>query len=480
MTQHPPAWHPDPNGAPGLRWWDGTRWTEHFQPHQASPQPAPTVPVVPPPPTAVPASPTQRGPAAAPTKVPLFGARNVARQQSDELEFLRSELSRLGALDAVELERQRVAKAQELDQLRVEADQVRAEVAVLRQQVVETHEEQILQEAGVYAFHHPLDDSVAYKSTIEGLRVEIKAANRKDGGAIEAAQSWTVNGSAVEGRKMINDFSKLMLRAYNAEADNLVRGLKPYRLDSAKDRLEKVAFTIEKLGRTMSIRVTPAYHRLRIKELELTADYTEQLAREKEREREERERLREERKAQQEMERERQRLEKEQSHYANALAALEAKGDADGAQRMREQIAEIEKAIADVDYRAANARAGYVYVISNIGAFGDRMIKVGMTRRLEPMDRVRELGDASVPFAFDVHALFFAEDAVGIEQQMHQRLADKRVNRVNLRREFFYATPAEARNHLAELAGELLTFEESPEAIEFYQSMNIEPASNGV
>lgn len=275
---------------------------------------------------------------------------------------------------------------------------------------------------------------------------------------------------------MINDFSKLMLRAYNAEADNLVRGLKPYRLDSAKDRLEKVAFTIEKLGRTMSIRVTPAYHRLRIKELELTADYTEQLAREKDREREERERLREERKAQQEMERERQRLEKEQSHYANALAALEAKGDAEGAQRMREQIAEIEKAIADVDYRAANARAGYVYVISNIGAFGDRMIKVGMTRRLEPMDRVRELGDASVPFAFDVHALFFAEDAVGIEQQMHQRLADKRVNRVNLRREFFYATPAEARNHLADLAGELLTFEESPEAIEFHQSKNIEPA----
>lgn len=476
MTQHPPAWHPDPNGDPGLRWWDGTRWTEHFRPHQAPEQTPRPAPVIPPPPAAVPAPPTQRGPAAAPTKVPLFGARNVARQQSDELDFLRSELARLGALDVVELERQRVAKAQELEQLRIEANQVRTEVAVLRQQVVETHEEQLLQEAGVYSFHHPLDDSVAYKSAIEDLRVEIKAANRKDGGAIEAAQSWTVNGSVVEGRKMINDFSKLMLRAYNAEADNLVRGLKPYRVDSAKDRLEKVAFTIEKLGRTMSIRVTPAYHRLRIKELELTADYIEQLAREKEREREERERLREERKAQQEMERERQRLEKEQSHYANALAALEAKRDVEGAQRMRDQIAEIEKAIADVDYRAANARAGYVYVISNIGAFGDRMIKVGMTRRLEPMDRVRELGDASVPFAFDVHALFFAEDAVGIEHQMHQRLADKRVNRVNLRREFFYATPAEARNHLADLGGELLTFEESPEAIEFHQSKNIEPA----
>jgi hypothetical protein len=100
------------------------------------------------------------------------------------------------------------------------------------------------------------------------------------------------------------------------------------------------------------------------------------------------------------------------------------------------------------------------------------MIKVGMTRRLEPMDRIKELGDASVPFGFDVHALFFAEDAVGIEAQMHQRLADRRVNRVNLRREFFYATPAEARDLLAELAGELLTFNEEPEAVEFHQSHN--------
>jgi hypothetical protein len=132
----------------------------------------------------------------------------------------------------------------------------------------------------------------------------------------------------------------------------------------------------------------------------------------------------------------------------------------------------VEKAIADVDYRVANARARYVYVISNVGAFGERMIKVGMTRRLEPRDRIRELSDASVPFNFDTHALFFANDAVGIEAEMHRRLADRRVNRVNLRREFFYATPGEARDLLAELAGELLEFEEFPEAVEFNQSRN--------
>jgi hypothetical protein len=100
-----------------------------------------------------------------------------------------------------------------------------------------------------------------------------------DGGAIEATTSWTVNGSQAEGRRMVRDFSALMLRAYNAEADNQVRGMKPYKLESAKDRLEKVALTIAKLGESMQTRVSPGYHRLRIHELELTADFREMVAR---------------------------------------------------------------------------------------------------------------------------------------------------------------------------------------------------------
>ena len=131
------------------------------------------------------------------------------------------------------------------------------------------------------------------------------------------------------------------------------------------------------------------------------------------------------------------------------------------------------KEIEKVDFRAANIRAGYVYVISNIGAFGDRMVKIGMTRRLEPMDRVRELGDASVPFGFDVHALFFSEDAVTVEADLHRRFADKRVNRVNTRREFFYASPAEVRDVLSEVAGNLLEFTEEPEAEQYRLSLQM-------
>ena len=132
---------------------------------------------------------------------------------------------------------------------------------------------------------------------------------------------------------------------------------------------------------------------------------------------------------------------------------------------------DVDKKFEDLDYRAANVRAGYVYVISNLGSFGEDMIKVGMTRRLNPKDRIRELSDASVPFNFDTHALFFSKDAVGIETAMHERLADRRVNVVNKRREFFRATVLETKVHLSALAGELLEFEDVPEALEYRQGL---------
>lgn len=466
MTNPAANWYPDPQDPNQLRYWDGSQWTEHRAPRQPPGQ-------VDPPrlqETALGAA----EPATPKVKVPLFGARGVARQQADELEHLRAEMQRLGVLDAVQV-------CQEADELRSQIETMRrdygeqkalldSELADLRQRVAVTQEEEILQEVGIYTYRHPLADSVAYRDQLKVLQDQIKAMARKDGGAIQATTNWQVNGSAAQGRKMVNDFSKLMLRAYNAEADNLSRGMKPYKLATAIDRLDKVAVTIERLGKTMSIRVSPEYHRLRVEELELAADYQEMLAREKDAEREKREQLREERKLQQEIQRERERLQKEQQHYTNALAALEAKGDLEGAARMREQLGDIAQAIEDFDYRAANVRAGYVYVISNVGSFGEQMVKVGMTRRLEPMDRIKELSDASVPFNFDVHALFFSNDAVDIEHQMHAKLADRRVNRVNQRREFFYATPSEARDLLRELTGELLQFDELPEAVEYHQS----------
>ena len=113
---------------------------------------------------------------------------------------------------------------------------------------------------------------------------------------------------------------------------------------------------------------------------------------------------------------------------------------------------------------------GYVYVISNVGAFGPNVVKIGMTRRLEPLDRVHELGDASVPFRYDVHVLHFSDDAITLENELHKAFADRRVNFVNERREFFFATPAEVREILMQKAGGILEFNQNPAAEEYFQS----------
>ncbi|WP_241999451.1 MULTISPECIES: DUF4041 domain-containing protein [Kribbella] len=343
--------------------------------------------------------------------------------------------------------------------------------------MIELNDQRVLQDVGIYRYHHPLEDAAAYKDRlreIEGQVDELVKAGR----AVLAADMFTFDGSLAKGRKMVADLGKLMLRAYNAEADNCVRSLRAGNVSTAKKRLESAVKAIEKLGAMMQMRVNPDYHALRIAELELTADYQMKVQEERERARDERELLREQRRAEQELASERERLEKEKSHYVSVLESLRAAGDQTAADELATRLADIEQAITDNDYRIANIRAGYVYVISNMGAFGPNVVKIGMTRRLEPRDRVRELGDASVPFQYDVHALFFSEDAIALENELHKAFADRRVNHVNQRREFFFATPVEVRDLLAEKVGGLLEFTEEPEALEYFQSRNLWPAED--
>jgi hypothetical protein len=335
--------------------------------------------------------------------------------------------------------------------------------------IIELDDQRVLQDVGIYRYHHPLEAAAAYKERLGDINARVDDVI-KAGRAVLAADLFTFDGSLAKGRRMVTDLSKLMLRAYNAEADNCVRSLRSGNISTAKKRLDNAMRAIEKLGVIMEMRVNPEYHQLRVEELELTADYQMKVQEERERAREERELLREQRRAEQELAAERERLDKERAHYASALAQLRAKGDDAAANELAVRLAEIETAIEANDYRTANIRAGYIYVISNVGALGPNMVKIGMTRRLEPLDRVRELGDASVPFRYDTHALFFSDDAVTLENELHKTFANRRVNFVNERREFFFATPAEVRDVLLEKVGGLLEFSETAEAPEYYQS----------
>ena len=364
--------------------------------------------------------------------------------------------------------------AEEVRRLQAEVESLREHAAQGGDDLVDLDDERILQEVGIYNYHHPLENAEQYRSRLAAINQRIKDMV-KAGNAILAADMFTYNNSLAKGRKMTADLSRLMLRAYNAEADNCVRALRAGNVITAKKRLDRAVQAIAKLGAMMEMRVNPRYHELRFEELELTADYLMKKQEEKEAARAERERLREERRAEQELAAERERLDKERSHYLATLEALRANADEEAIAEMERRLQDVDTAISQNDYRVANIRAGYVYVISNPGSFGERMVKIGMTRRLEPMDRVRELGDASVPFPFDVHALFFADDAVAVEQELHDAFAEARVNRVNTRREFFFATPIEVREVLAEKLGALLEFAEQPEATQYLQSRKYWP-----
>ena len=330
----------------------------------------------------------------------------------------------------------------------------------------------IMVDAGLMGYAHPAQSSVALGERLDNVRSQIKSMIRNKS-AINADSGFTFNGSAAKGRKFVSDMSKMMLRAYNAEAENCILTVKAGNGDAARKRLERARDQVERLGTLINLRIDRRYHSLRLEELDLALRHQNAKKAEKEAEREERARLREERKAQQELAQRRAKLDKEREHYQNVLDSLLAKGRSDEADQIRTRLDGIDEEIKKVDFRTANIRAGYVYVISNIGAFGDRMVKIGMTRRLDPMDRVRELGDASVPFGFDVHALFFSDDAVTLEADLHRRFASRRVNRINTRREFFYATPAEVRDALSQIAGNLLEFTDEPEAEQYRLSLQM-------
>lgn len=416
------------------------------------------------------AAPSATPPTAALRRRGLFGPRK--KDLESELANMQAVLQSTGAMDAYAVQQLTAQRRGELQAVERDLEHARGELMAIRNQLVEADDLLTLQEAGVYDFAHPLDDAAAYKDRLATLKDRYKKMVRNNQ-AITATTSWQVNGSAAKGAKMVKETSKLMLRAYNAEADNCVRSVRPHNLNASLDRLSKARDTIARLGSMMLIQVASDYHRARLDEIRLTADYRAKVEAEKEALAEERARLREEQRAAQELAKARERLERERQQLLNALTVAQTGGAASNATlaELQERLSLVSEEITSVEAREANLRAGFVYVISNVGAFGPNMVKIGMTRRQDPMDRVRELGDASVPFKFDVHTFVFSDDAVGLETRLHQAFSDRRVNQVNLRREFFYVNPAEVRAKLLQLAGEhLLDYKETPIAEEWHRS----------
>lgn len=340
-------------------------------------------------------------------------------------------------------------------------------------------EEILVQEFGLYKPMYDFANAEDYKNQLTFIRNQQKTMI-KNKTAATGNTNWTVNGSASQGKKMVSDMQKLLLRAFNGECDELISKVKYNNFDSYKKRICSSRDAISKLGIMMGISITEQYLKLKLDELHLAFEYQQKKQEEKEALKEARAEMREAARLQKEIEAQRKKIEKEQTHYKNALLQVlkqiresPSQDLLDKKQELEKQLGEIDVAIKDLDYREANQRAGYVYIISNIGAFGENIYKIGMTRRLNPQDRVDELGDASVPFNFDVHAMIFSDDAPALENALHKAFEDKKLNMVNQRREFFNVTLDEIKNVVRKNYDKTVEFIDIPDAQQYRESLKM-------
>lgn len=283
-----------------------------------------------------------------------------------------------------------------------------------------------------------------------------------------------------------NNQIKQILRCFNAETQNLIEGVTYKNVDAVRAKISKSFEIINKLFSKSLIQISQEFLELKFKELSLVYAYMVKEQEEKETRAAIREQMVEEEKVRREIEREKMKIEKDETQCRNEISKLmmymqKAKDDVENQiytkkiKELEEKLKALEENKKNVLDREQNARAGFVYVISNIGSFGEKVYKIGMTRRLEPMDRIAELSSASVPFPFDVHAMIFSEDAPKLEADLHQFFSKERVNKVNTRKEFF-------RVNLADIQKEVYThnptakFVSDADAMEYRETLRIEAA----
>ena len=281
---------------------------------------------------------------------------------------------------------------------------------------------------------------------------------------------------------MIAENIQQALRNFNIECDLCISKVKFSNYDNSKERIFRAFELQNKLNATNDIHIVDEYYKLKIKELDLAYEYQKKKQEEKEELRRKREELREAEKVAREIEEKRKELEKEQEHYQNYLKKINEQIEVEQSEERKQyliskkeeldnNVHDVHLALEDLDYREANQRAGYVYIISNIGAFGENIFKIGMTRRLEPEERIAELSGASVPFKFDIHAMIFSDDAPKLEAALHNHFANKKVNLVNGRKEFFNVTLEEIKKVVRDNHDKTVDFVNVPDAEQYRESL---------
>lgn len=421
-----------------------------------------------------------------------MGLKDVfnASKIKEENERLKKLIEELNADQLVSVQEKISEGENELVKLEKEKNKIDGKITKLnnsidkkKKQLIVLDEDILFESFALYKPKYDFLNSDDYKDKLYNIRQSQKDLI-KNKTAVTGNLSWSVNGKASEGRKMVNDMIKLVLRAFNNECDASIIKVKFNNIESCEKRIEKSYEALNKLGKIMQVNISNRYKKLKYEELYLAHEYQVKKQDEKEEQKRLREQLREEAKLAKEIELARKSIYKEQTHYNNALSKLELQLSNTSTEEekielqkkieeIKDKLNEIEKNLKDIDYREANKRAGYVYIISNIGSFGKNIYKIGMTRRLEPLERVHELSDASVPFNFDVHAMIFCNDAPSLENELHKAFEDKKVNMINTRREFFNVTLEEIESVVKSSHDKTVEFTKLASAEQYRQTLKM-------
>lgn len=419
----------------------------------------------------------------------------LRRKELAEIESLRTELSAKDAHIAnlsryegiVSIDATIKAKQDECTQCNQSLELCRKELCDLkaiiddkRKLIIQLDNDILLQEYGIYTPIYDFANSEQYAERLKQVRDAQKQMILANKAAISHITLITGKG---DGDRIMRQRCKLILRCFNDECDTLIHKVKFNNILAYINKIHTSFDAINKIAKLSDISITTEYEKLKIDELQLAYEYALIKHQEKEEQKKLREQQREEARLAKEIEAKRKEIEKEQKHYTNAL--LKINKQLEGCSEVEQELLEVKKreiqshleeldvAIKDIDYREANKKAGYVYVISNIGAFGEDVYKIGMTRRLDPTERVDELSDASVPFKFDIHAMIFSDDAPRLEAALHRAFEGKRLNKVNNRREFFQVTLDEIIEVVKANYDKTVDFIKTPEAEQYRQSLRI-------
>lgn len=377
----------------------------------------------------------------------------------------------------------------ELEELENEKNDLNKEITVLEKQLYKLIEDEEnamkLIDMNAFEFNYHYENSEKYEEQLKIIKDKQKEMMSYDadafiqmvkysdlGGVVEHFSidwmfTWDESKERKQNRQRKN-IDRLLVRAFNNECDNIISNVRYSNISISADKIKKSFNTMNKFTETLGTKLTENYLNLKLEELELRCGYIIMKQREKEEQQRIKEQMREEERVRKEIEAEEKKVEKEEQHFMNEINKLQkrmAKENQEAQaillkqiEELQSKLAEVSEVKADLMNRRLNNKAGYVYIISNVGSFGENVYKIGTTRRLDPQVRVDELSNASVPFKYDVHAMIFSDDAFELEYNLHQIFDKNRVNKVNKHKEFFNVSIDEIEKAVKENFNETVEF----------------------